>query len=80
MSVGHTARVLEANGISTVAMYIRAFRHHAQYLKVPRTVVTPNLLGRTVGRVGDVNGQRAAVRAAVRLLAEAPAPCVILDL
>ena len=79
MSVGHTARVLEASGISTVVIYIRAFRHQALYLKVPRTVVTPNLLGRTVGRVGDVEGQRAVVRAAVRLLAEAPAPGVILD-
>jgi hypothetical protein len=80
VSVGHTARVLEANGISTVVIYIRAFRHQAQYLKVPRTVVTPNLLGRTVGRVGDAEGQRTVVRAAVRLLAEATAPGAILDL
>jgi hypothetical protein len=80
VSVGHTARVLEASGISTVAIYIRAFRHQAQYLKVPRTVVTPNLLGRTVGRVGDVEGQRTVVRATVRLLAEATAPGEILDL
>lgn len=72
--------MLEANGISTVVIYIRAFRHHAQYLKVPRTVVTPNLLGRTVGRVGDGEGQRAVVRKAVRLLAEASAPGTILDL
>jgi hypothetical protein len=79
VSVGHTARVLEANGISTVVIYIRAFRHQAQHLAVPRTVVTSNLLGRTVGRVGDIEGQRAVVRAAVRLLAEAQAPGVILD-
>ncbi len=72
--------MLEANGISTVALYIHAFRHYAQYLKVPRTAVTPNLLGRTVGRVGDAHGQRAVVRAALRLLVEAPAPGVILDL
>jgi hypothetical protein len=80
VSVGHTARVFETNGISTVVIYIRAFRHHAQYLKVPRTVVTSNLLGRTVGRVGDVEGQRDVVRAALRLLAEATAPGAILDL
>ncbi len=78
--MGHTARVFEANGISTVVIYIRAFRHHAQYLKVPRTVVTSNLLGRTVGRVGDVEGQRNIVQAALRLLAEATAPGAILDL
>lgn len=63
-----------------MAIYIRAFRHHAQHLKVPRTVVTSNLLGRTVGRVGDVEGQRRVVRAALRLLAEATAPGAILDL
>ena len=66
--------------MSTVVIYIRAFRHQARHLAVPRTVVTPNLLGRTVGRVGDVEGQRAVVRQAVRLLVEAPAPGTILDL
>ena len=78
--MGHTARVLEENGISTVVIYIRAFRHHAENLKVPRTVVTSNLLGRTVGRVGDVEGQRNVVRHALRLLAETTKPGTILDL
>ncbi len=78
--MGHTARVFEANGISTVVIYIRAFRHHAQYLKVPRTVVTSNLLGRTVGRVGDVEGQRHGVRSALCLLTDATRPGAILDL
>ncbi len=63
-----------------MVIYIRAFRHQAQHLKVPPTVVTSNLLGRTVGRGGDVEGQRNVVRAAVRLLAEATAPGAILDL
>jgi hypothetical protein len=71
---------LEEHGISTVAIYIRAFRHHAVNLKVPRTVVTANLLGRTVGRVGDVAGQRSVVRNAVQMLAEATVPGEILDL
>ncbi len=78
--MGHAARVLEGSGISTVVIYIRAFRHHAQHLKVPRTVVTSNLVGRTVGRVGDVEGQRNVVRNALRLLAEAATPGAILDL
>jgi hypothetical protein len=80
VSVGHTARVLEAHGISTVAVYIRAFRHQARYLAVPRTVVTPNLLGRTIGRPGDREGQRAVVEHAVRFLADAASPGAILDL
>lgn len=80
VSVGHTARVLEEAGISTVAIFIRAFRHQAVNLKVPRVVVTPNILGRTVGRVGDVQGQEKVVRQALRLLEEAEAPGTIWDL
>lgn len=79
MSVGHTARVLEEGGISTVVMYIRAFRHHALNLKVPRTLLTPNILGRTVGRVGDADGQREVVRKALMLLEEAETPGAILE-
>lgn len=80
MSVGHTARVLEEAGISTVAIFIRAFRHQAVNLKVPRVVVTPNILGRTVGKVRDVQGQEKIVRLALRLLEEAQAPGTIWDL
>ncbi|MBI4310789.1 MAG: hypothetical protein HY681_03315 [Chloroflexi bacterium] len=80
MSVGHTARVLEERGISTVVVYIRAFRHQAVNLKVPRAVVTPNILGRTVGKVGDSQGQRRVVIEALRLLEQAQAPGAIVDL
>ncbi len=67
-------------GISTVVVYIRAFRHHAVNLKVPRVVVTPNILGRTIGKVGDDEGQRRVVREALRLLEQAEAPGTIVDL
>ncbi len=40
-------------------------------LQVPRALVTANLMGRTVGPVGDVAAQRRTVEAAVSLLAEA---------
>lgn len=79
MSVGHTARVLEEAGVSTVAIYIRAFRHHAVNLKVPRVLVTPHLLGRTVGRPRDTQGQRRVVREALRVLERAEAPGTIVD-
>ena len=66
--MGHTARTLEAAGISTVSVYIRAFLHHARYLKLPRTLVTPHVLGRTIGAPGDVQRQREVVMAALRML------------
>ena len=68
MSVGHTARVLEESGISTVCIFIRAFRHHAENLKPPRTLITRHLLGRTVGPPGDADRQRQVVKAALDLL------------
>lgn len=80
VSVGHTARVLEEAGISTIVIYIRAFRHQAVNLKVPRVVVTPNILGRTVGKVGDAEGQRRVIREAFRLLETAEAPGTIVEL
>ena len=80
VSVGHTARVLEQAGISTVVIYIHAFRHQAHFLRLPRTLVTPNLLGRTVGIPGDIAGQRRVVLSALRLLDEAHSPGTIVDL
>ena len=80
VSVGHTARVLEEAGISTVVIYIRAFRHQAVNLKVSRAVITPNILGRTIGEVGDAEGQRRVVREALRLLEQAESPGAIIDL
>ncbi len=77
--MGHTARALEEAGIPTVAIFIRAFRHHAANLKVPRTLITPHLMGRTVGPPGDVERQRDVVRAALRLLETATAPGTIVD-
>jgi len=41
---------------------------------VPRVLVTPHLVGRTIGPVGDVRRQRDVVEAALRLLVEAPGP------
>ena len=79
MSVGHTARVLEEAGISTVCVFIRAFRHEARYLKPPRTLVTPHFLGRTIGPVRDTVRQRQVVLSALRLLEGAQEPGAILD-
>jgi hypothetical protein len=77
--VGHTARALEEAGISTVAIFIRAFRHHAANLKLPRTLITPHLMGRTVGPPGEVGRQRRVVQAALELLETATAPGTIVE-
>ena len=71
MSVGHFARILEERGISTVAIYIRAWKHRSAELKVPRTLVTQHPMGRTVGGPFDAERQSAVVRAALRLLESA---------
>lgn len=70
-SVGLVARALEAIGIATVSVFVRAFEHRAVQLQVPRTLVTPHLMGRTIGPVGDRDRQRAVVEAALGLLEEA---------
>lgn len=43
-------------------------------LGVPRTLVTPHLMGRTIGPVGNRRRQRAVVDAALELLEAAPGP------
>jgi len=49
-------------------------------LQVPRVLVTPHLMGRTIGSVGDRRGQREVVEAALRLLVEARAPAAYREL
>jgi len=52
-------------------VFVRAFQHVAQLLRVPRVLVTPHLMGRTIGPVGDRPRQRAVVEAALELLVSA---------
>ncbi|MBA2529737.1 MAG: hypothetical protein H0V19_07225 [Euzebyales bacterium] len=78
-SVGLVAKALEAAGIPTVSVFIRAFRHTAVKLNVPRVLVTPHLMGRTIGPVGDRARQRHVVEAALQLLQQADAPGTIED-
>lgn len=73
-SVGLVARALEAAGIPTVSVFTRAFAHVARRLRVPRVLVTPHLVGRTIGPVGGRARQREVVEAALRLLVGAAGP------
>ena len=60
-----------------MSVFIRAFEHRAVQLQVPRTLVTPHLMGRTIGPVGDRTRQRAVVDAALELLEEATAGATV---
>jgi hypothetical protein len=78
-SVGLVARALEQEGIPTISVFIHAFRHRAVELQVPRVLVTPHLMGRTIGPAHDVERQRDVVHAALALLRDAEEPATIVD-
>jgi D-proline reductase (dithiol) PrdB len=73
-SVGLVALALEAAGIPTVSVFTRPFRHVAGRWRVPPVLITPHLVGCTIGPVGDRARQREVVEAALRLLVEAGGP------
>ena len=54
-----------------MCVFIRALAHMAGRLQVPRVLVTPHLMGRTIGPVGDRQLQGETVQAALKLLVEA---------
>ena len=53
---------------------VQALAHRLEEVGVPRTLVTPHLMGRTIGPVGDRVRQRAVVDAGLALLETADAP------
>ena len=69
--MGHIARELEAAGISTVIVAIRAFRDRLMAIGVPRLLTTPYPMGRPVGAPGDATSQRRVLQAALDLLENA---------
>ncbi len=68
VSVGHVARLIEEAGIATVIIASRVFETRMRMMTLPRVLLTPYLLGRPVGPVGNLNRQRATVLAALDLL------------
>ena len=73
-SVGLVARALEAHGIATVSVGVRAFEHTLVGIGAPRMLITPHPMGRTIGPAGDADRQRDVVVAALDLLADAKEP------
>jgi hypothetical protein len=72
--------MLEAGGIATVTVGIQAFRRRMEAMTLPRLLVTPHLLGRTLGAPGDRDRQRTTVLAALALLEQARQPGTVVEL
>jgi hypothetical protein len=72
--VGHVARLIEASGVPTVVVAVAAFEQPLKKMALPRVLLTPFLLGRPVGPVGDARTQRDVLRAALDLLESADQP------
>lgn len=71
VSVGHIARRAETEGIPTVAVVVRSFRHVAEEMGYPRAVITRHPMGRPIGPPGDTETQTRVVEAALELLERA---------
>jgi len=68
---------MEASGIPTVVVAVAAFEQPLIKMALPRVLLTPFLLGRPVGPVGDVRAQKGVLRAAMDLLASADRPAMV---
>ncbi|MGI9648218.1 MAG: hypothetical protein ACR2OI_06835 [Acidimicrobiia bacterium] len=77
MSVGHVARAIEEAGIPTSTILVRAFRHVAEEMKLPRVVVTRHPMGRPLGAAGDHQRHRHVTMAALELFDSADAATTV---
>lgn len=80
VSVGHVQRAVEEAGIPTVSIYVQAFRHIVEEMKLPRTVVVKHPMGRPLGAPGDADRHTEVVDTALDLLETATAGMTIRDL
>jgi hypothetical protein len=69
--VGHIARSFEAAGIPTVAFGVQAFRSRMLPMSIPRLVLTPELLGKMLGRPHEISTQKEYIMAGLSLLEKA---------
>ncbi len=80
MSVGHLARLLEAAGIATVIVMIKAFAPRVSPMRLPRVLLTPFMLGRPIGPAFATDVQRETLRQALALLESADQPETVIEL
>lgn len=79
MSVGHVARLAEEAGIATVVIAVNAFENRLRKMAVPRVLLTPFLMGRPLGKPGDLNTQIAILVKALILLEKAEKGCTVVQ-
>lgn len=68
---------MEGAGIPTSAIYVRAFRHVAEEMKLARVIVTRHPMGRPLGAAGDHARHRRVTMAALELLDSAAAQTIV---
>jgi len=67
-------------GIPTVVVLVRSFRHVAEEMGYPRAVITRHPMGRPLGPPGDTTTQRRVVATALDLLAQATTGGTIIEM
>jgi hypothetical protein len=77
VSVGHVSRAIESAGIPTSAVFISAFQHVAEEMKLARTVVTRHPMGRPLGAAGDHPRHRRVTIAALELFDSADDSAIV---
>jgi len=71
VSVGHIAREFESAGIPTITFGVQAFKNKMVPMRIPRLVITPELMGKTLGTPNDVISQRKYLEVGLGLLEKA---------
>jgi hypothetical protein len=71
LSVGHIARKFEQAGIPTVSFGIMAFKSRMIPMAIPRLVLTPEMLGKTLGKPDDLETQLQYLKSGLDLLEKA---------
>ncbi|WP_155306913.1 hypothetical protein [Desulfosarcina widdelii] len=74
--MGHVARLMEEAGIPTVVVAVAAFEQPLRKMALARVLLTPFLMGRPVGPVGDAKTQKQVLRAALGMLESTQRPTV----
>jgi hypothetical protein len=72
--------MMEESGIATVVVASGVFQNRMEAMRLPRTVITPHIMGRPLGRPKDRAEQRKILLAAIKLLESANHGGTILDL
>ena len=63
-----------------MSVFVRAFKHVAEVMRLPRTLITQHPMGRPLGASGDRDRQRRVISSALELLENAPSGATVVEL